>query len=166
MGYTTDFEGAFLLDRPLDDETYTFLKKLASTRRMVRDVSKLPKPDADHSTHGFESWGVDGEYYVHGGGSFGQAQEDSVVEYNSSPGSQPNLWCQWVPSDDRLHIRWDGGEKFYDYVEWLSWIIDRVLAPRGYHLSGEVEWQGEDSRDIGKITVDRNTIRTARVVYD
>ncbi len=168
MGYQTDFEGEFTLDRPLDDETYAFLCKLAKTRRMARDTSKLPAPDADHSSFGFETWGRDGAYYVHGGGVYGQERDASVLEPEAAPHGQPGPWCQWVPSDDRLHIGWDGGEKFYDYEEWLQWIVHHVLAPRGYHLSGEIEWQGEEPSDRGKLILDRNalTVKIARVVYD
>ncbi len=36
MGYTTDFTGAFKLNKPLDDETYNLLVGLATTRRIKR----------------------------------------------------------------------------------------------------------------------------------
>jgi len=38
MGYTTDFSGSFDLNKPLDDETYSFLCKFNETRRMARNV--------------------------------------------------------------------------------------------------------------------------------
>ena len=31
-------------------------------------------------------------------------------------------------------------EKFYYYVEWLRYLIDNILAPRGYILNGDVEY--------------------------
>lgn len=44
-------------------------------------------------------------------------------------------------------------EKFYSYVEWLVYIVNKVLKPAGYKLTGTVDWQGEDNDDIGIITV-------------
>lgn len=148
MGYTTDFEGRFKLNKPLDDETFMFLQKLATTRRMKRNLGP--------------EYGVEGEFYVDGGGSYGQGEESNIVNYNSPPRTQPSLWCQWTPSEDRLHIEWDGGEKFYNYVEWLQYIIAKVLKPKGYSLSGEVQWQGEDSSDMGMIVVQDNEVKTKR----
>ena len=54
---------------------------------------------------------------------------------------------------------WDGNEKFYSYIEWLEYLIDKVLAPRGYVVNGEVTWGGEDRRDTGKITVVNNKVK-------
>lgn len=139
MGYTTDFYGKFVLDRPLDEQTKTFLHKLATTRRMAR---RLPP-----------EFGVEGEFYVDGGGYAGQDREPSIVDYNNPPCTQPSLWCQWIPSEDGTTIQWDGNEKFYSYVEWLQYIVSRVLNPKNYILNGEVEWQGEDPEDFGKIIV-------------
>ncbi|NDC37710.1 MAG: hypothetical protein EBZ48_06620, partial [Proteobacteria bacterium] len=126
MGYSTEFTGSFKLDRPLDGETLSFLTKLARTRRMKRNI---------------EGFGVEGEFYVDGSGDFGQGQEDNIINYNEPPATQPGLWCQWVPSKDGTRIEWDGGEKFYRYREWIQYIIERVLRPRGYSLNGQVNFQ-------------------------
>lgn len=148
MGYTTHFTGKFVLDRSLDKETELFLRKLATTRRMKRN---LPS-----------QYGLDGEFFVDGEGDFGQHRDESIVDYNRPPRTQPGLWCQWIPTDEGTSIEWDGGEKFYYYVEWLQYIISRVLAPKNYMLSGEVNWQGEHSDDFGKIVVVDNTVYTKR----
>ena len=55
-------------------------------------------------------------------------------------------------------IQWSGAEKFYDYVEWLQYLIDNFLKPWGYVLNGEVNWQGEREEDIGTILVASNLI--------
>ncbi|CAM6003868.1 unnamed protein product [Sphagnum balticum] len=104
-----DFEGRFSLNKKLDIDTQDFLTRLNETRRMKRK-----------STIGGVYYGVDGEFYVHGEGFAGQYDEESVVDYNRPPSTQPGLWCQWRPSDDGMHIQWDGGEKFYNYVEWIK----------------------------------------------
>ena len=137
MGYTTDFTGKFKLNKPLDKETLTYLKKFSGTRRMKRKLD--PK------------YGVEGEFYVDGGGDFGQAQEPNIIDYNESPSTQPGLWCQWAPTDDGKHIEWNGTEKFYEYFLWLKYILEKLLVPKGYLLSGVVHWTGEDHSDIGTI---------------
>jgi hypothetical protein len=144
MGYTTEFNGKFNLNKKLDKETHEFLTKLASTRRMKR---KLPP-----------EYGIEGEFYVDGAGYAGQDREDSIVDYNKPPSTQPGLWCQWIPTHDGTAIEWDGGEKFYHYVDWIKYIIDKVLAPRGYSLSGVVDWRGEDWSDTGTIVVRDNKV--------
>lgn len=63
-----------------------------------------------------------------------------------------------------MGLEWDGNEKFYNYVEWLQYIITNVLAPRGYILSGSVTWQGEDNQDMGKIVVKDNKIKVKQAV--
>ena len=147
MGYTTEFKGQFKLDKPLSVADLNFLKKFNETRRMARN---LP-----------EEYGVQGEFYVDGSGSFGQDREKSVIDYNTPPSTQPGLWCQWVPTEDGEAIEWDGGEKFYNYVEWIKYLIDKILKPRGYVLNGSVRWRGEDFDDDGTIIVEDNEVRTA-----
>jgi hypothetical protein len=73
------------------------------------------------------------------------------------------LWCQWIPNEEGDAIVWDGGEKFYNYVEWIQYLIDKILSPRGYILNGEVFWEGEDSGDEGKIVIKDNIVETKRV---
>lgn len=144
MGYTTEFKGSFKLNKKLDAETLEFIKKFSSTRRMARN---LPK-----------EFGVEGEFYVDAGGDFGQAHEDSIIDYNRPPKTQPSLWCQWVPNNKGDAIVWDGNEKFYCYIEWLNYIIKNFLAPKGYVLNGEMAYSGEDREDKGLIVVDENQV--------
>jgi len=82
------------------------------------------------------------------------AQKDRHDE----PGT-PDSWCSWIPSKDGAAIEWDGGEKFYFYVDWLEFLIDRFLKPWGYVLSGRVEWEGEDARDQGVLHVKDNRVQ-------
>lgn len=154
MGYTTDFDGGFNITPILSDKDKEFLIKLAETRRMIRNVGS--------------EYGVEGEFYVDGTGFAGQDRDDTIVDYNMPPSTQPGLWCQWIPTDDGSELVWDGGEKFYNYVEWLQYLIDKILAPRGYSLNGECEWFGEDSGDFGKIVVENNIVRVkiGRRVYN
>jgi len=138
MGYTTEFKGKFKLDRPLEEQVYQDLLSLNETRRMKRAV------DSD-------LYGVQGEFYF---------KDDNlgVIDCNQPPETQPGLWCNWKPTEDKQFIEWDQGEKFYSYVEWIYYIINRILKPKKYILNGEVEWLGEEQGDIGTIIVIDNIV--------
>jgi hypothetical protein len=158
MGYTTDFEGAFQLDKPLAQEHYAYLIAFSDTRRMKRDAARADMfPDPIRRAVNL-SIGVCGAYYVGASGMKGQDGDDSVIDYNSPPNEQPGLWNDWVPTGDRLSIHWNGSEKFYGYVEWIEYIIQHFLEPWGYKLNGEVMWKGESISDIGKITIKDNIV--------
>lgn len=73
----------------------------------------------------------------------------------------PGGYCQWEPSKDGTRLSWDGGEKFYDYIEWLHYIIDNILTPRHFTLRGSVEWQGDEIGDAGTINVHDNVVSTS-----
>jgi hypothetical protein len=192
MGYSTDFGGSFQLSRPTTTVEKDFLDKLVETRRMKRDVNKLMEmfkgehgyPFAEDKTDPNQVYGYMGEYFVGGGGSMGQAQDDSIIDYNSASGEigwqdykgdwvlkqklqdqlnkdslkQPGLWLQWELSSDGTELSWDGNEKFYHYIEWLQYLIQHFFEKWGIKLNGEVQWQGEDSSDFGKIIVTDNVI--------
>lgn len=149
MGYTTSFTGKFTCTPALNSDQVAYLKALVATRRMQRKgASKLPDPL--RKAVGLPI-GDEGEYFVGGTGCAGQDHDATIVEYNRAPGSQPGLWCQWEPSDDGKFIKWDGGEKFYEYVAWITYFNEHFLKPWGVKLSGEVKWRGEDSSDRGVI---------------
>ena len=65
-------------------------------------------------------------------------------------------------------MEWDGGEKFYNYVEWLEYLIQHFFDKWGVKLNGEITWEGEDSGDMGKIVVVDNvvTVKVARITYE
>ena len=146
MGYTTDFDGSFNITPVLSQKDNEFLTKFSETRRMARNVGP--------------EYGEEGEFYVDGTGWAGQDSDTTVINYNKPPSTQPGLWCQWVPTDDGSELVWDGGEKFYNYVEWLDYLIDKILAPRGYVINGECQWFGEERDDVGVIIVENNKVTT------
>ncbi len=185
MGYHTDFFGSFALNKPLTSEQIEYLKMFAETRRMKRVASKIAtlsgkskdffgKESDAVNTRCLEllkslkmDVGPEGAYYC-GVGDFGQARDESVVDGNTPPSSQPGRWCQWVPTDDGTAIEWNGTEKFYDYVEWIEYLIANFLKPWGYVLNGEVEWQGEERDDRGLIVIKKNKVTTkkAKVTWE
>lgn len=176
MGYTTDFEGEFNLDRPLSEEHKAYLSAFASTRRMQRDASVTAKRADPVRDAAQLHVGEEGGYFVGEGGFKGQSEDHrkhsrdrdaylsslGIVEYNRPPSGQPGLWCQWIPNESGTALQWDGVEKFYDYVEWLQYLVVHFLKPWGYVLNGRVSWQGEDNDDRGVIHVRNNDVRAVR----
>jgi len=144
MGYTTDFRGSFKFNKTLSPKMLDYLTKFNETRRMARNVDN--------------AFGTEGEFYVFGSGFMGQNDESNVIDCNREPKTQPGLWCKWTPSDDGTELEWDGSEKFYYYTEWLFYLINKIIAPNGYVLYGEVDYRGEDFDDHGTIEVRDNVI--------
>ena len=107
----------------------------------------------------------EGEFFVRDDGFCGQNRDESILDYNVPPSTQPGLWCQWVINGNELE--WDGGEKFYNYVEWLEYLIENFFKPWGVTINGEVEWSGESRSDIGKIVVTDNKVQAleGRIEY-
>lgn len=71
----------------------------------------------------------------------------------------PGYYCQWVV-DDLGRLEWDGGEKFYEYVEWLRYLVVTFFEPWGYTLEGKIRWRGEEFNDNGTIFVADNVVTT------
>jgi hypothetical protein len=132
---------------------------------MRRDTAKLVHMADPEREHVSLPLGPEGAYFVGGIGMLGQDRDPSVIDHNSPPEGQPGLWCQWIPTEDGMAIVWDEGEKFYDYVEWLSYLIEHFLQPWGYVVNGEVSWQGEDPTDRGTIIVRDNIVRTSSINF-
>jgi len=158
MGYHTEFEGSFNLSHPLTKEHKDYLNKFNMTRRFKRHADKsaiFPDPirEAVHLPIG-----EDGCNYVGDNSFMGQSTDESVCAYNEPPSSQPNIWCQWTPNQDGTSIEWDGGEKFYSYIEWIEYLIVNFLKPWGYTLNGVVSWRGENFQDVGDIIVTDNIV--------
>jgi hypothetical protein len=159
MGYTTDFEGNFDVTPAIQEDHREYLNKFCGTRRMARNAAKASKMDDPVREKVGLPIGDGGGYFVGGVGSYGQDNDRSVTDHNEPPSGQPGLWCQWVPSGDGTALGWDGGEKFYEYVAWLDYLITHFLKPWGYTLSGQVSWSGEESGDQGIIYVKDNKIQ-------
>jgi hypothetical protein len=149
MGYHTTFEGRFDVEPALTPEDQAFLLKLSNTRRMARNVGP--------------EYGVEGEFYVDGEAAGDEDVDDpTVIDDDCPPRTQPSLWCHWAPAVGGTTIRWNGREKFYEYVAWIEYLVDTILQPRGYTLNGTVRFQGEDPDDTGVIELEDNLVRAWR----
>jgi hypothetical protein len=163
MGYTTDFSGSFEITPPLKDEHRNYLTALSRSRRMTRDALLAANlPDPLREAVGLPI-GTDGEFYVGSASdeNFGQSVTPDVIDQNRAPATQPGLWLQWVSSDDGTELQWDGGEKFYAYIEWLEYLLEKFFTPWGYTLNGLVHYEGEESDDRGCIRITNNCLEIA-----
>lgn len=168
MGYQTTFTGSFQTNKPLTRKHFEYLEEFANTRRMKHDSEKAEKLPDNKRRAVKLLVGEEGCYFVGQGNTMSGG---SIIDGNNPPKGQPGLWCQWKPiekEDGTTYLAWDGAEKFYDYIEWLEYLIEHFLAPWGYLLNGEVEWEGERSRDLGKIAVTDNVVKIlkGRITYE
>jgi hypothetical protein len=141
MGTTTRFEGKFEFDKPLVLSHKAYLDAFNRTRRMkwsetalrdrsdpIREAVSLPIGHEDAYFVGEESTPI------------WEGGDPAIIDYNSPPEGQPSLWCLWSPTDDGKALAWDGGDKFYSCVEWISYLIDNFIKPWGYEMKGCVIW--------------------------
>lgn len=173
MGYTTEFTGKFEINKVMPREFVEYINRFSSTRRMKRDNDKIKKVHPNWKELCFNgNLGVQGEYLAIKSNKFGQEQEASIVDYNRQPCTQPGLWCQWVIEtnedlkDETIDsftgsLVWDNGEKFYEYVDWLAYMIKHFFEPSELVLNGIVLAVGEEvSEDATYILVKDNRIFT------
>lgn len=127
MGYDTNYNGSFELDKELSLSDFNELIELNNTRH---------------------------EKYLN-------------TKYEDDPRETPSLYCPWTPSENGLFIEFDGLEKPSGEIFWIREIC-KILAAKGYILNGEVEWNGQESGDMGKIKVVNNvvSIKKPRIEWD
>jgi len=159
MGYTTDFRGEMTFDKPLTDAQTQYIRAFCDTRRVKRNAQKLAKLIKDGTVKEFPAraelglpLGKQGGYFVIDDGQMGQGEDLSVTDGNNPPEGQPGLWCKWTVRENGKILEWSGVEKFYDYVEWLDYLVKHFFTPWGRKLTGTIRWQGEESEDRGVIT--------------
>ena len=163
MGYTTTFSGEVTLNKPLTEELYFYLINFSRTRHMKRDVEMLKEA-------GFtEDYGVEGEFFVENTDYYSKiiGKDETIIDINTPPSTQPGLWCQWIPNHNRVTIEWDGGEKFYHAAEWMDYLITKILVPQVYIANGKIYAYGEDSDDHWMLSVVDNEVKiyTGYIVY-
>lgn len=153
MGYTTVFEGIVTI-HGLQVAQVLYLNTFSNTRRMKRNVKLLSGIlDPIREAVGLPL-GEDGEFFVGGD----DCCVDSIIDRNSPPSTQPGLWCDWNIQADGEGLTWNGSEKFYNYTEWLVYIIENFIKRWGLIANGQITWQGEDSSDFGIISVVNNVV--------
>lgn len=71
----------------------------------------------------------------------------------------PGEWCPFEIGygDDCMFAGHDVVSTLY--VEWVKYLIGNFFGPAGVILNGEVEWQGEERYDLGKIVITDNIVK-------
>ena len=163
MGYTTWFEGERTPNKPFKKEFINYIKAFSEKWHEPRDVEIIKRSDPDWAKHCLDgNLGPYGMYYV---GNFDEGVIDrSLAKSYTCPG----YWCNWCINEETGVVEWDGGEKFYQYTDWLIYLIENFFEPAGYILNGEFIWIGEDSEDRGKISVVNNKVSEflGEIVYE
>ncbi len=132
------FKGYFELNRKLTPTLHEFLNKLNQTRRISRICDN-------------EIYGCQGEFYVDEDGA-------EILNIHQPPITQPSFSCCWKPTEDGMGIEWDRTFSCTHYVEWLNYLINKILIPNRYSITGNVEWQDQVSGEIGQLCVEDNFI--------
>ena len=70
----------------------------------------------------------------------------------------PGYYCCWQIEHSGDFLEWDGGEKSYNWAEWLFVVIERFFRPKDIILNGTINWHGDEPDDTGTIIVDNNEI--------
>ncbi len=89
--------------------------------------------------------------------------EGYLKNFTDTPDRLPDSYLQWQPTEDGQGLEWNGGEKFYEYVHWLRWLIKHYFMPRDIVLNGDIQWQGEETGDIGILRVIDNKVTSHKL---
>lgn len=163
MGYTTWFEGELTPNKPFKKEFINYINAFSGKRHEPRDVEIIKRSDPDWAKHCLDgNLGPCGMYYV---GSFdegiiGHSFNKGIIDHHTLAKGYtcPGYWCNWYINEETGVVEWDEGEKFYNYIEWLKFLIDNFFEPAGYKLNGEIFWEGEEREDTGVIVVKDNLV--------
>ena len=154
MGYYTSFYGEFEITPKLAPEHERYLRAFTSSRRMKRHSDLAAAlGDEIRQAVGLPA-GIEGEYHVAGNDD----ADESVVDLNNPPRTQPSLYCSWEIGEDGTSLLIPEQGKHYYYEEWLNYLVDNFFKLWGYELGGEVTWSGEEDDDKGTIYAKENMI--------
>jgi hypothetical protein len=164
------FTGVFALNRHLDTATATLVHNIGQNRHVARDINKI----AQHKNLNLEDavalYGKYGEYFF---------ETDAPVMLKShveqSCCAFPGLHCGWdyvvnwqaTRSMDPIPvIKYIGQGKAIDnFAHWLLFLVDRILAPRGYVLNGMVVFNGyQTHKEHGIIRIEDNVMTLCHLV--
>lgn len=148
MGTSYTFNGHLEITPAPDELTVNFVNNLSRTRRMKRNPQILKKM-------GFNGdYGVDGEFFYNPKDldQYGQTEDESIIDYNTPPRTQPSLWMDWSIKGNNLV--WNGAEKSRNPAQWFTYLIEKIFKPRGYTLNGTVTYE------LGTIEVINNQVQT------
>jgi hypothetical protein len=72
---------------------------------------------------------------------------------------QPSTFCLWDYDPSDRSLVWQQDDEYDCYcVEWIQYIVNRILKPRGFALDGFLIWKEEGIAGRGKIAISDNEI--------
>lgn len=139
-GDHTEIVGSFELDKPLDDDTRDIVDGLRYKRLIKRDPDILAGALKISVEECLRLYGPVCELYS-GNDNIGVIAccGSAYCNWNCKQMSSvrpPYGRFPWVYHPEDHTFQHDGMEKSYCYVEWLEYLIQFVLEPRGYFLNG------------------------------
>lgn len=149
MGYSTDFEGALTLSKPLTPKQFGYINQFSSTRRMKRNVDKLmelyngkggfPGKTIKKKNTPEEIYGVDGAFFVGEKGIYGENNDSSVIDNNCPPGQKP-----YSERSRDFKISYKEQRKLIDSGKcqpglWCQWVVQSNEDDKKGH---QLEWDG------------------------
>lgn len=159
MGYHTDFTGEFEAEPAFTPEQVEYLEAFNHSRKLTWDEDEAAKMDDPLREAVGLPVGPDGAFIVaEHDNHYGQMAHKRPAYRGDGNAHTPGYWCQWVARNDGQTLEWDGGEKFYQYEQWLAFVIEHFCKPWGVTLNGTVHWYGEDRTDIGVLEVIDNDV--------
>ncbi len=139
-------------------EQVLYIQNFAKTRRIKRDSAILMKRfNGEYGLNG--NYGIEGEFYVGGEDAFSPDKDYSILDFDNPSSNQFSLKCEWTVTDDGKKLVWTKNELFYEYLNWLNYMIDNFFIPWNIKLNGTLTYQGQQEKeDAGIITVKNNIV--------
>lgn len=176
MGYSTDFYGKFEIKPKLTINQAKFFNLWARYRRMKHNVYAFDEKNPEdkpfrrlYKATGLDKkfglgFGTDGALYFYMGKTPGGyddlngSGDKTVLDGNQPPNGQPGLWCDLEVTEDGSFLQWNGSEKSYHMKEWLEYVIETFFKTWERTVTGNLNWQGEDDKDMGRIAIKDNKV--------
>ncbi len=169
MGYTTKFVGGFSFDKTPSKAVIDYINSFSLTRHVKRDTERIKDIFPDWKKRCWKGMlGEQAEYFLQKYDEMydkhtpiydvdSYLKRNGIEDDNNPPESQPSLWCQWI-INNKNELVWNGAEKFYEYDNWLEYLIENFFQPEGLILSGRCMYIGERGDDWGYICIDNNKV--------
>ena len=106
--------------------------KVKELQDPFREVLGLPLGD-----FGQYFVGTRGNYQEYENTEYTLPRYEHIVNKKRPLAYQVGIWCNWEVKTrgDKSFLAWNGGEKFYNYVEWLDYLLNNFFIPWNYTLS-------------------------------
>lgn len=154
------YEGYFKINPKLNDYDKYYLLNFNKTIHLKRNVSYLR--DTYKGRNGYNGiYGIYGEFFVNfvvdingkdlDNETFSDfiKHNDSIIDHEKSPPTQPNKYCPWVPNSngDKLFFKpldkiiitnKNENKEYIESFQWMNWIVNNIIKNK-YKVNGYFE---------------------------